>query len=295
MTVSKRYPINLEVFPFHISQSKIINTYVDFCLSQTYDHDNGHHSYYPHLRNQALNTIAKSLGYPQYSTMISKGKKHQQQSPSKIVIVDHPNFLTLFPLHYMEAMQPHLSKTPFTTPISELSRFLNELMTKTIRLKLREDANGTLSAILLADRDGWMRGWELQLPKLTLTSKFAFFTVILEWYHTLVNLGYNVTLDRDFIFKNSQLFNMSCPPDLTQDYIWYQQYWRSTSPLNANIEAKFSDIDQRLNEYIRQQSIPYDFEHYGNISLRNHIFSLNQNGLIIPNAYLIQKNYGIHN
>ncbi|WP_369310556.1 hypothetical protein [Providencia rettgeri] len=283
MNTSERTPINGEVYPFHLSQKPISHAFCDFLLPQIFDGDNCSHSHNPAIKNQALNALAKSLGHPQFSTMMATAKKHQQQVLSNMGIADHPNFLTLFPLHYAETMEPHVSAIPFSNP--NFSQFLRELTTKQLRFRLRKNANGTFSATIAAENGGWYRGWDLQLPKLALTSKVAFFTVILQWYHTLVNIGYDIDFNSHFVFENSLLLNVSCSADLIQDCDWYQRYWHSSYPLNAEIEGQFSDIDQRLNEHIRQENIPYDFERYGEISLRTHIFSLNQNGLVVPNAY----------
>lgn len=283
MNTSQRTPINGEVYPFHLSQKCNFNAFAEFVLSQTFDGDNGPHSHNPAIKNQALNALAKALGFSQYSAMTSVGKKHQQQTLSDIPIVDHPNFLTLFPLHYAEAMEPHVTKTPFSNP--NFRQFLKELTTKQLRFRLRKNANGMYSATIATKSDGWYSGWNLQLPKLAYTSSVAFFTVILQWYHILVNAGYDPDFNSNFILENSQLFNIFCPADLIQDCDWYQRYWFSSYPLNDEIVDQFSDIDQRLNEYIRQQNIPYDFERYGEISLLTHIFSLNENGLVVPNAY----------
>ncbi|MGV2934785.1 hypothetical protein ACIPUA_06985 [Providencia sp. AGC89] len=283
MIVSERTPINGEVYPFNLLQKSILSAFAEFDLSQTFDCDNGPHSHNPAIKNQVLNAIAKSLGYPQFSTMMATTKKHQQQTLSNIPIIDHPNFLTLFPLHYAEAMELHVSKTPFSN--SNFRQFLKELTTKQLRFSFHKNANGTFSAMIAVKNDGRYPGWVLQLPKLALTSRVAFFTVILQWYHTLINMGYDIYFNRDFIFENSQLLNVLCPSNLIQDCDWYQRYRYSPYQDNDEIEYKFSDIDQRLNDYIRQQNIPYDFERFGEISLRTHVIRLNETGLVVPNAY----------
>lgn len=283
MIVSKRPPINDEVYPFHLSQKATACAFCDFLLSQTFDGNNAPHSYNPAIKNQALNALAKSLGHAQFSAMMATAKKHQQQAPSTRAIIDHPDFLTLFPEHYAEAMEPHVPKIPFSN--HNFRQFLKELTTKQLRFRLRKNANGTFDAVIAAENEGWYPGWVLQLPKLALTSRVAFFTVILQWYNTLINMGYEIDFSRDFVFDNSLLLNVSCPADLIQDCDWYQRYWHSSYPLNDEIVGQFSDIDQRLNEYIRQQNIPYDFERYGDISLRTHVIRLNETGLVVPNAY----------
>ncbi|MEI3777125.1 hypothetical protein [Pectobacterium brasiliense] len=290
MIVSEQPQINGNIYPFHLSQKPNLSEFCDFLLSQTFDGDNGHHSCKPEIKNQALNALAKSLGYPQFSVMMAKAKKHQQQLPSNIAIVDHPGFLALLPLHYAEAMQPHIQKIPFATPIPKIEKFLKELGSKQLHFRLQKNANETFSATIAAKNAGWYQGWNFQLPKLALTSRDAFFTVILEWYHTLVNMGYYIDFNRNFVIENAQLFNIFCPPDLIRNCVSYQQYWNSLLPLNAEIETNFAHIDQSLNEHIRQvENSPYNIERYGPISLKTHIVRFNKNGLVIPNAYFISE------
>lgn len=283
MNTSQRTPINGEVYPFHLSQKCNFNAFAEFVLSQTFDHDNGPHSHNPAIKNQVLNALAKALGFSQYSAMTSVGKKHQQQTVSDIPIVDHPNFLTLFPEHYAEAMEPHVPKIPFSN--HNFRQFLKELATKQLRFRLRKNANGTFDAVIAAENEGWYPGWVLQLPKLALTSRVAFFTVILQWYHTLVNMGYEIDFSRDFVFDNSQLLNVPCPSDLIQELEWYQFTYNSILRFTDGINDDFAKIDKRLNDYIRQQYFHYDFERFGEISLRTHVIRLNETGLVVPNAY----------
>ncbi|WP_336844960.1 hypothetical protein [Providencia rettgeri] len=283
MIVSERTPINGKVYPFNLLQKFILSAFAEFVLSQTFDCDNGPHSHNPAIKNQGLNAFAKALGFSQYSAMTSVGKKHQQQTVSDIPIVDHPNFLTLFPLHYAEAMGPHVSKTLLSN--SNFRQFLKELTTKQLRFRLRKNANGTFDAVIAAENEGWYPGWVLQLPKLALTSRVAFFTVILQWYHTLINMGYEIDFSGDFVFDNSQLLNVSCPADLIQELEWYQSTYNSILRFTDGINVDFAKIDKRLNDYIRQQNIPYDFERFGEISLRTHVIRLNETGLVVPNAY----------
>lgn len=290
MTISEQPKINGDIYPFHFSQKPNFSGFCDFLLSQTFDGDIGHHSCKPEIKNQALNALAKPLGYSQFSAMMVMAKRHQQQALSNVAIIDHPDFLTLLPLHYVEAMQPHISKIPFATPIPEIEKFLKELGTKQLCFRLRKNSNGAFSASIAAKNTGWYQGWDLQLPKLALTSRDTFFTVILEWYHTLINIGYDIDINRNFFTENAQLFNIFCPPDLIKNCVSYQQYWNSSLPLNTEIEANFLRIDQSLNIHIRQvENPPYNVERYGPISLKTHIVQFNQNGLIIPNAYFISE------
>lgn len=283
MIVSERPPINDETYAFHLSQKIIISAFCDFLLSQTFDGDNGAHSHNPAIKNQALNAIAKSLGHPQFSTMMATAKKHQQQALSIRPIIDHPDFLTLFPLHYAEAMEPHVSKTPFSNPNN--SQFLKELTKKQLRFRLQKNIEGAFSATIAADKQGWYTGDSLSLPYVATKSKKIFLSVILDWYHALIKMGYDIDLNRHFIVENFQHLNVLCPQNLIQYCVAYQQYWNSLLPLNAEIEDQFTLVDQRLNEYIRVEKIPYDTERYGPISLKTHIVRFNKNGLVIPSAY----------
>ncbi|ENR5394047.1 hypothetical protein ACEWIT_003872 [Providencia rettgeri] len=283
MIVSERTPINGEVYPFHLSQKATACAFCDFLLSQTFDGNNAPHSYNPAIKNQALNALAKSLGHAQFSTMMARAKKHQQQAPSIGAIIDHPHFLTLFPLHYAEAMGPHVTKTPFSNP--NFSQLLKEFTTKQLRFRLQKNVDGVFSATIAANKQDWYAGDSLSLPYVAEKSKKIFLSVILDWYHALIKMGYDVDLNRHFVIENFQLLNVLCPQDLIQACVEYQQFWNSPLPLNAEIDAQFALVDQRLNEHIRVEKIPYDTERYGPISLNTHIVRFNKNGLVIPSAY----------
>ena len=118
--------------------------------------------------------------------------------------------------------------------------------------------------------------------------KTIFVRQLLQLYHRAQEWGYSPGLSFEYVSALTDRVVIACDQDLLQE-IQLVNDDILENELNDEKKGQFLNIDSRLNEYIRQKNIPYDFERYGQISFKTHFAQPTSRGVIIPCSYLIPE------